>query len=365
MIKMYLDSSVQRSKEIGSYFYFSKEKLDDNKNSLCMPKEYSYLSSCRSAIDVCLKQIKTYKKIALLPSFTCHAVVEPFIKNKYLVLPYTIKDNLEIDVDNLLRQLKKVRPSVLLIHDYFGINTNRNLKDSDIESILKKMKIHVIIDRTQSMFSTYQQIQGEYCVGSIRKWLGIPDGAFVNIKTNIMDEDQELLDSKCKAMLYKNDYIMNNKGNKETLLKLYKEAEKILDSRFCLYKMSSVSRKIISNTSFDCLKEIRRNYKLLSNGLSECDFIKIPYKQLCKDEVPFYFPIFVQKNRAKLQKYLADNDVYATVIWSCPETFLNKIDKTSSQIYKEILCVPCDQRYTEEDMKYIVELIMNFKEDTI
>nr|WP_294665507.1 DegT/DnrJ/EryC1/StrS family aminotransferase [uncultured Blautia sp.] len=366
MTKMYLNSSIHKtSKEIGSYFYFSEDILYDvNQNWLCMPKDYSYLSTCRSAINICLKQIKSDKKIALLPSFTCHAVVEPFIKNGYLVFPYAIKENFEIDIDRLLKQLETVKPNVILIHDYFGINTNRKIKDFGVEKILKKMKIQVIVDRTQSMFSTYQQIRSDYCVGSIRKWLGIPDGAFVNLKVNVVSEDKELSDSKSKAMLYKNDYIVKNKGDKETLLKLYREAESILDARSCTYSMSKVSEKIISNTSFEHLKEARRrNYEILAKGLADCNFIKIPCAKLEENEVPFYFPVFVQEKRTELQKYLADNEVYATVIWACPDNFLNLIDEISNRIYKEILCIPCDQRYTEEDMKYIIDLMMNFKEE--
>ncbi len=366
MTKKYHNSLVKKnSKEIGSYFSLSEDMLyEKNDTCLCMPKEYSFLSTCRSAIDMCLKQINANKKIALLPSFTCHAVVEPFIKNEYLVIPYKIKKNFEIDIEALLNQLEVIKPTVVLVHDYFGINTNRNINCSIIERECKKKSIHIIVDRTQSMFSTYKQLQGEFYVGSIRKWLGIPDGAFVNIQLNIQEEDKQLIDSKCKAMIYKNNYIEENIGNKEILLKQYNEAEKILDSRRHIYKMSTLSQKIISNTSFDYLREVRRrNYELLSNGISEDDFIKIPYKKLCKNEVPFYFPIFIQRKRAELQKYLAKNNVYATVIWACPDIFIEKIDNISNQIYKEILCIPCDQRYTEEDMKYIVGLIMNFNKE--
>lgn len=366
MIKMCPNSSNhKKSKEIGSYFYFSEEMLyGAYKDCLCIPKEYSYLSTCRSAIDICLKQIKTDKKIALLPSFTCHAVVEPFIKNEYLVFPYAIKENFEIEIDKLLKQIEMVRPSVILIHDYFGINTNRKIKDSVVESMLKKMRIQIIVDRTQSMFSTYQQIRRDYCVGSIRKWLGIPDGAFVNLNLNVVNEDKELSDSKCKAMLYKYNYIVKNKGEKETLLGLYRKAEGILDARLCAYRMSDLSMKIISNTSFDNLKEIRRrNYTILSQGLTKCSFIKVPFTELDETEVPFYFPVFVQIDRIGLQKYLADNNVYATVIWACPDIFINLIDEVSDRIYKEILCIPCDQRYTEDDMTYIVNLIMNYNEE--
>lgn len=359
-------SNQKDSKEIGSYFYFSDEILSkDKKNIECMPKDYSFLSTCRSAIDVCLKQINVQHKIALLPSFTCHAVVEPFIENGYTVLPFAIKDNFEIDIEKLIKQLEEVKPSVILIHDYFGINTNSNLKSFSINKVLKKNGVCVIIDKTQSMFSTYQQINGDYYVGSIRKWLGIPDGAFISLRLSVEDEDEELSENKSKAMLYKNNYIKNNIGCKETLLKLYREAEQTLDSRTRPYKMSNVSQKILANTSFNKLvKTRRRNYELLSNGLSQCNIIKIPYSNLKDNEVPFYFPVFVQTKRAELQKYLADNNVYATVIWACPNEFLDLIDNESKKIYEEILCIPCDQRYTENDMKYIVELIMNFNEVT-
>lgn len=69
----------------------------------------------------------------------------------------------------------------------------------------------------------------------------------------------------------------------------------------------------------------------------------------------------VKHNRRELQQFLAQNGVYATIIWQCPDEFVNKLNMESKWIYDTILCVPCDQRYTVDDMVFIGELFDRFE----
>lgn len=356
----------RKAKEIGSYFDIAPENLKNVKNiTTFMPfGDAMYLSTCRSAIDIVIKDIKTNDKIALLPGFTCHAVVEPFIKNGYKVIPYFITTGLFVNMKDLTRKIEEFHPKVILIHDYFGFDSNKELRSGYFRQLVIKNGITVINDQTQSMFSKYEPISGNYYLGSIRKWMGIPDGAFllgysgeINYK-----EDIELEDAKKKAMVYKNKFLFDNEGTKENVLENYRYAEKVLDSRNIPYAISETSKYLIDLYDLDDMKKKRQeNGQTLLNAITENDKLLFPFNEICSDEVPFYIPIFVKEKRKELQSYLAKNNVFATVIWGCPNEFVDCIDSETRMIYERILCIPCDQRYSLDDMKYICDIINSFE----
>ena len=91
------------------------------------------------------------------------------------------------------------------------------------------------------------------------------------------------------------------------------------------------------------------------NGLHYITGLSIIFSVLPDDVTPLYFPILVD-NRVQWQDLLADNDIYAPVVWPkadhCPD-----IDDNSQMIYDKILCIPIDQRYGIDDMDRIVKVI--------
>ena len=71
-----------------------------------------------------------------------------------------------------------------------------------------------------------------------------------------------------------------------------------------------------------------------------------------------YFVIYVN-NRAVLQRQLAQDAIYAPVIWPVEDERVLVDDEVRS-IYEHLLAIPCDQRYDETDMQRVVEIINNF-----
>lgn len=356
----------KRAKEIGSYFDISPNDIENSKvEDIFMPfGEAVYLSTCRSAIDLVLNECLDKNKVALLPGFTCHAVVEPFIKKGYEVIPYSITSDLKINIDDLEDKIENFQPSVILFHDYFGFDTNGCLRKSGFFNKVKKSGIKIINDQTQSMFSSYTRLVGDYYLGSIRKWMGIPDGAYLlgASKEYSIVYDEELEQAKVSAMIYKHDFLFKGEGTKEELLTKFRKAEVVLDSREKPYAISNITKALMNHYDIDELKWKRKiNGQVLLESILKNDYLTSPFKNVKAEEVPFYIPIFVGKNRKAFQGYLAQNNVFATVIWGCPEEFVDRINDETQMIYDEILCIPCDQRYSVEDMKYICKLLNDYK----
>lgn len=353
--------------EIGSNFWITSQQLTfiiqsskDDEPEL-WGKDVTFLSTCRSAISTALRLLDNdTKKIALIPAFTCHSVLHPFLTNGYKVYPYRICEDLRIDPKTFLEDFNNINPSVILVHSFFGFDTLGNL--TSLLNLLKSKGVTIIEDLTQRMFSTFEYIPSNYQVGSIRKWMPIPDGAFIStLISDSLDEDKELEQAKLKAMVAKGDFIVNNFGEKTVFRQLLKDAEDLLDSRESSYRMCKISKKIFNSYDLFEFKNRRaENYRELVHRLKEFTDLVILFPNLDDKTVPFLVPVLVNKNRRELQQYLASKNIYPTVIWACPQEFSNQIDSQAKSVYESILCFHCDQRYSIADMQRIGDEIDNY-----
>ena len=352
-------------KDIGSDYYIMKSDVDgitvkkmhyDLLNGFASGTHF--LSTCRSAIAWILsKEITPKNKKVLLPGFTCHSVLEPCEKEGYDVYPYPITSQLSVDWAEFQETVDSVEPGVVILHAYFGFNTLQGC-DGVIDGLHEK-GIVVIEDRTQCVFSNFKT-NADFVVGSIRKWMPVPDGAFIVGASKIatLQEDDELCGAKLKALNAKADYIVNEVGDSSLFRPLFFEAEEILDSRNEPFEMHSTSKAIYQSTNIDNLRKSRvNNYNVLSARLAKHTELDVIIKDADDLVAPFHLPVLVNGDRKSLQSHLAKNGVFATVIWACPEEFVGKLNEGTQTLFDKILCFHCDQRYAIEDMNRIGDVI--------
>lgn len=351
-------------KEIGSTYWLEPNELDDlPKKSVKSPNlhaSHRYVSTCRSAIGIVLDNLQIDNRVALLPAFTCESVLVSFLDRGYKVFPYPIRKDLSINWNAFNNAVDSLKPSVVLVHSYFGFDTIGELRPHVLE--LRNKCIFVIEDQTQTMFSNNALSRANYYVGSIRKWMPIPDGAFVTAPCCCEKEDTELVENKVKALIGKGNWITNGIGEKADFQNDFKIAEGILDSRKKPYSMSSLSREIFARTDMVGMKAKRRDncQTLMSSMLANkalLDNLLLPVQSIGKDECPFHLPVLVKEGRRELQHYLAENNIFATVIWGCPDEYQELIDEESRYVYEHILCFHVDQRYDESDMNRIINVL--------
>ena len=354
-------------KEIGSTFWINPNTLQNEYKTFdfssfgILGTDIVLTSTGRTAILLALTNIEIInpkvKKVALLPTFSCDSVYEPFRKMGYKIIQYPVDDSLQCrDISNEI--LDDV--GVILIHRYFGFNTFQN---KDLIDTAKKKGIYIIEDKTQCLFSCFDNLDADYYVASIRKWMGVLDGGILfSRNSKILNKpsckDEKLEKIKLEAEISKFFYINENKGEKEVFLKKYKEAEELINSQDTIYKMSDISLAILSNEDIDFLKNQRKN-----NYISLCNRIKdkkiLIYPDLPKCVVPLYCPILVSK-RDDLQEFLKQNNIYAPIIW--PKENDLGLAKCGS-LYTNLLSIPIDQRYDENDMIRIANCINEFNKD--
>lgn len=357
-------------KEIGSNFWCDTTKIKNLESEFKIYfnnikyTDSAFLWTGRSAIVFVLNDIKKGPKRVLLPAYTCcHTVIKTFLKRGYEIDYYNINNKLEIDTEDFERTALKTKPTVALFHSYFGFDTLSST-NKQINKLKEEGTI-IIEDITQSLFSVTNHIDADYYIGSFRKWLAIPDGG-VALKVNGMFNNKPKIENKeqvsCKLEAFHNKYLYmeNNAGDKSIFLNLFKKAKELIDESDEIYSISKESQFILNNINVNELAQKRRdNYIYLLDNLKEIEQISVIFNKLPKDEVPLYFPILIKSGRAEMQVYLAQNHIYAPVIWPFGDE-IRVISKNTQEIYDQILAIPCDQRYSIDEMKKIVDVILEF-----
>ena len=357
--------------EIGSNFWLNPKQKYDKKTIgtpqqfNCKGVDYVWLSTGRSAIEFSIKTIEgrkpDLKKVAVLPSFTCDTVFEPFLKRGYDVYYYPVERDLTTTSDVILETAFKYDASIILFHRYFGFDTLDKQVDRMCD-ILRGRGKYTIEDCTQCLYSDIPRADSDFTVGSIRKWTGMPDGGFIvshkmRLNNKPVSYDVDLENAKVEASYAKYRFLFEHQGDKGEMLAMYRKAEDILDDQTDFYAISEMSVKVQANLNKEELVLKRReNFELLSKIITS--HIKPVFHLGRNKEVPLYFPVLVD-DRASLQKHLVSNAIYAPVVWP-------KDDKQPMQCegaenaYNHLLCIPIDQRYGEDDMYRVVKVINDF-----
>ena len=327
--------------EIGSEFW----DVPTNKEGLSFFLEQTqWFLSGRSALKAIIKELKGCQSIAL-PSWCCDSMIKPFEDSGIEVYFYSVY------YDNEVVQRLRFDCDALFLMDYFGY-TGLQLDLSDYDGV-------VIRDVTHSIFS-YQYNDADYYFGSLRKWCGIWTGGYAweknGLKFNVSDEyDKGYTVLRQRAMQLKKDYINGQSVDDKCYLKIFNEAEELLDD---VDVVSATEHDVKIAQILDVQKIItkrRANAEILRRAFSEW----LAFPDMKDTDCPMFVPILVPNGkRDELRKFLIQNEIYCPVHWPVSEH--HKLGKKEQFIYDNELSLVCDQRYTEEDMNRIVDVITTF-----
>ena len=161
---------------------------------------------------------------------------------------------------------------------------------------------------------------------------------------------------KQKAMFDKALYLDGYNVEKSGFLEIFAEAEHLLDEQKQPFAISEQSYGILKFIDINKIAEIRcNNYSFLSERLSDKEYRRVACNG--KNQVPLFFVVSVKK-RDVLRKYLIDSHIYCPIHWP----LYDELKKFKGSIYNNDreLSIPIDQRYSIEDMLYIVGKMLAF-----
>lgn len=273
-----------------------------------------------------------------LPEFLCDTVRESAENAGYRVVNYRLNEDLEPVWGPEGRPGKE---DILYLVNYYG-----QLGDDGIKRYRDEYK-RVIVDNAHAFYS--RPVEGVHTIYSLRKFFGVPDGAYVAGDTGASEEDLPLDRSRERA----NALI----GRLEECAEKYYAQAKAAEEGFSTEtpkRMSLFTQNIARGIDYEGVRQKRiSNYLALHEALkSENPFTRtVP-------ECPYAYP-YHHRDGMALRKYLVEHMIYIPVLWA----HLIDDEHRGSLEYEwssEYLVLPVDQRYTEEDMRYIAHVINNF-----
>ena len=355
--------------EIGSEFWtgctpVSNKEYTMRPHTIYGTHRYSILEtlSGRTAlehiVEICVGQ---GKKNAMLPSYCCHTMIEPFMTHGMKVQFY---DVLSSDC-GIHREINGDNYDVILLMDYFGYTDSETL---EIVFEEKEKGKTVIYDATHSMYSLINTPPCDYVYGSYRKWVDINCG-FVAWKEKLSHGEltqNSLYDNyaSLRETLFnkKAAYIRGDKVNKEDFLPLIEQAETILEEQYHHKMPDERSLNVLRKTDAGYIKACRKkNARLLIEAINEMndDRVRCLTPVLRPSDVPLFVPVLVESPlRNSLRKHLINQQVYCPVHW--PISKFHTLLKGSKQLFESEISLICDQRYGSNDMCRIVESIKDF-----
>lgn len=354
-------------KEIGGNFC---EELLISNRTLRDSKRMFFFDSGRSAIRYLLDLLKDKIKSVMLPQYVCESVLIPFVEKQYQITYYPVDTKLQLIRDDFEQLLQAQNPQLVLVQSYFGFDTLN--KDRTFLKELSRKGIIVVEDITHILLSDGWRPCADYMIGSLRKWCAIPDGGILikqcdaedkNVfQTLRQEENIEFLSVRLSAQEGKRKFLSGTEdrsSDKNVFISLFDKSESILNRQSRYYTMSNYTRERIISVDWKQIAHKRKeNYCVLRDVLKSISGIEIVFPHISDNTVPLYFPVFVDRSKRDSVRYsMRKNNILLPVIWPVPSFLTNNLMVEVKRIYEEILAIPCDQRYAEQEMCFIADNI--------
>ncbi len=319
--------------------------------------------SGRTALDFIIRDILAQEKVqrALLPSYCCHTMIEPFLRNGLAVRFYDVFPNEK----GLTGALPDARDGeVLLVMSYFGYSCLQDLYLED----MRRWK-WVIEDRTHSWLSSDKPMGADYEFVSYRKWTGLSGVASAHKRKGAFTIRPELRYNEpfvrlrrsareCKAR-----YLADGTGGKTRYLELFSQAEELLDREYRDCQPTLEDLQALLDLDVERIRAQRgHNARLLVQELRDIPGLDLVFPEPGEGDAPLCVPVLVEESkRDALRKQLIGADIYCPVHWPLSELH-EGISVRGKEIYGRELSLICDQRYEEEDMARECKVIRDFFE---
>lgn len=278
-----------------------------------------------------LIQAKKISKIAV-PFFMCDCIFETCKKYGVQLFYYHIKDDFMPD------NIPWDSDTWIYIMNYYGQLTKEQLLS------LKEQYKNIIIDNAHTYFD--MPLSGVDTLYTCRKFFGVSDGAF--LYTDAVLGDELIYDESYKRM----EYLLGR--FERTASEFYEMSVK--NNEFFdtapIMKMSKLTKNFLHAVDYNFVKNARtKNFNYLHKKLENLNLLQLRLVQGA-----FAYPLLLE-NGGEIRRKLIENKIYVPILWP---NVVDGVEEFSYESYlaKNILPLPCDQRYNIEDMDKIIQCIM-------
>jgi len=297
----------------------------------------------RTAIHEAALSMSSEVKKIYAPYYICHTATQAIEQAGIEVERYYINEKMEPVFDF---EVNNECEGVLVVN-YFG------LKENFIQKVAKQYA-HIILDCTQAFFFHPVLREGVSNIFSCRKFIGVPDGAYLIGK----DTNARWLEPGNSWMRYgflcKAHELGTNAAYQDSL-----ESERQLGEH--KEGMSRLTQRVLKGIDYDRIIEKRKaNFRTMQEFLGRINRLSIveDYKG-----IPQCYPFWVPEGMGQMLKdMLLKEHIYIPTLWKeCRG--LCKIESREVAWTNDLLCLPIDQRYEAADMEFLAETVVKYLEE--
>lgn len=307
------------------------------------------LFNARSAIKLIVDQLRP--RTVWLPSYLCPTILTAIDTNLSDVKYYSLNEHLIVISDDFLPE---IQPNDLFICiDFFGFQFEQSVLEE-----VKQSGCKILRDCSQALFFDFQKDSiSDYHVFSPRKFLGIPDGGILHAQNKVelsaddfTPPDEQAVANLLQAVILRREFDIY--GENREWYEFFKKGESFLKPSYSF--MSDLSRILLKfGFNYETIQTRRKkNYQNLAMKLNHLAL----FPSLPEDVVPLGFPI-VLPNRDDIRIRLYEYDIYPPIHWEI-SSVVPTMFKESHKLAQQIMTLPCDQRYDEEDMNFIADCLL-------
>ena len=325
-----------------------------------------------------------------MPALCCDSMILPFTVRGYEVIFFRVKEDLTIDTDHLLELIGRAAKDadgndspVVLVMDYYGLTPVENAKKCIREACPDAVIIEDVTHRVPDVKSFLKsEVPADYYIGSIRKWMGVPDGAFVMSKgpgaAIESNGETDFTTLRLQALKEKKEYLDSadrSKELKDHFRGLFSDAEDSLDDGRKPYSVSQTSSGLLKHVDLTGMRMARHeNFIALKSRLTENRYCGDLFDILNPDapvpDTPFMLPIVMHIERIRektnnpagrsitrdrFETKLASRGVYAPVLWPI-DARAAAVCADAAYFAQNMLAFYVDHRYTPEHMRHAADV---------
>lgn len=306
-------------RELGGYIEFEKY------TGQMLYEDGIKLNCGRNALSYLIKTKKIEK--IWMPKFMCDSCDKVLLDNRVKVEYYSI--------GNDFRPIIEEREKDWL----YIVNFYAQLSNEFLSSLGDK----IIVDNAQAYFqSPIPEIDTIY---TCRKFFGVPDGAILYTDKKLDNIPQDESFERMRFLLGRFE---------RTASEFY--AEYVANNHFFanepIKKMSKLTENLLHGIDYEKIKNIRtENFKYLHNRLELINKLEIVVP-----EGAFMYPLYID-NGEEIRRKLQAQKIFVPTLW--PSVF-NICEKNELEydMAINILPLPVDQRYSIDDMEYMIKKIL-------
>lgn len=316
---------------IGGYF-----ELADYGEGIFPHQDGVLLNTGRNALEYILRSIGNVSKV-YLPYYTCEVVLEPLKKLNIPWEYYHINTQFEI-----ADEIHPKEGEYIIANNYYGI------KDAYIQQLAERYGDHLIVDCAQALFA--KPILGIKAFYSTRKYVGVADGGVAYLG-NLPDHNVEVNEIE-RSYEHDSHLLKRKQYGAEAGFADYQENEKKLDNQ-PIRLMAINTKWILDHIDYEkVIARRRENFQYLHEVLAANNQLQLP--TLDSFTCPMVYP-FIMNSKRNLRKELINNKVFVARYW--PNVELLEGFELENELSNNVIPITCDQRYGEEDLNRIIEII--------